>query len=530
MSIGSDRNRYGEAVSTAAEKSDRFSLPAERKRKEPRDRVPRVELNGELRTSDRKRLPAGILGGRRALALELGILSVALALQGVLFARGLATPADYDEGVYLAAVDALRHGQELGSDIFTAQPPGFYALLTAGDALLGSSVDGVRAWILVLALGGCLAAFLLGRSIGGPVAGLGAALLLGTAPPYPTFSSRISADLPAYVLALFALVCVVYAGDRRRALLLVFLAGALAAAAVSVKLSAVTVLAPLAGVAFVRRLRARELVVAGLGAGLVALAFAAVHWGSLRDLWFGAVTYHTRARDVPGPGVGANAERVLDFLDPRTPFGWLVPLALLVLLSPWRPQLRAPLWPLWLWGAAAVLLLVWHRPLHDNHLVLLAVALAIPAGSVLGATVSQLPPRRAAAAGTALALAIAAAFVQESRRLDRNAAPEPPDVAWAARELEARTHPDELVITDRPIVAFLADRRVPGEVLDSAALAFDAGVITASDVLAAADRHGVRAVVALREFRNQPQVLAGLRDRFPTRVDHGEATLYVRGP
>jgi hypothetical protein len=512
----------------AAEKSDRFSPPAERRGKEGGDRVPRVEFNGELRTSARKRLPAAILGRRRALAVELGILSAVLALQGVLFARGLSTPADYDEGVYLAAVDALRHGQELGSDVFTAQPPGFYALLAAGDALVGSSVDGVRSWIVALALTGCLAAFVLGRAIGGPVAGLAAALLLGVAPPYPTFASRISADLPAYVLGLLALACVLYAGERKRALPLAFLAGALVAAAVSVKLSALTLLAPLAGFALVRAVPRRQVAAAGLGVAVVTLAFAIAHRGAVRDLWFGAVTYHTRARDVPGPGLAENAERVLDFLDPRTPFGWLVPLAFLALLSPWRPQLRLPLWPLWLWSAVAVLLLVWHRPLHDNHLVVLAVALAIPAGIVLGATVSQLPRPFAAAAGTAIALAVAAGFAQESRRLDRNAAPEPPDVTWAARELEARTRRDELVITDRPIVAFLADRRVPGEVLDSAALAFDAGVISASDILAAVDRHDVRAVVAVREFRNQPRVLAGLADRFPTRIDHGAATLYLR--
>jgi 4-amino-4-deoxy-L-arabinose transferase-like glycosyltransferase len=487
-----------------------------------------VELNGELRTSSRKRLPAGILGGRRALAVELAILSAALAVQAVLFARGLATPADYDEGVYLAAVDALRHGQELGSDVFTAQPPGFYALLSAGDALVGNSLEGVRSWILILALAGCLAAFLLGRAVGGPVAGLGAALLLGVAPPYPTFASRISADLPAYALGLLALVCVLHAGERKRRLPLIALAGVLFAAAVSVKLSALTLLVPLAGFAFVRRLAPRELAAGGAGAAAVAAAFAIAHRGALRDLWFGAVTYHTRARDVPGPGLGDNAERVLDFLDPRTPFGWLVPLTFLVLLSPWRPRLRAPLWPLWLWSAVAALLLIWHRPLHDNHLVLLAVSLAIPAGVVLGAAVSQLPGRFAVGAGIALALLLAAGFVQEGRRLGRNRGPEPPDVSWAARELQTRTRPDELVVTDRPIVAFLAGRRVPGEVVDSAALAFDAGVISASDILAAVDRHGVRAVVALREFRNQPAVLAGLAKRFPTRIDHGGATLYLR--
>jgi 4-amino-4-deoxy-L-arabinose transferase-like glycosyltransferase len=460
--------------------------------------------------------------------LELGLLVGALALQGALFARGLDTPADYDEGVYLAAVDALRHGQELGSEIFTAQPPGFYALLRAGDVLLIDSLDGVRAWIIALALAGSCAAFLLGRAIGGPAAGLGAAFLLGVAPPYPTFAARISADLPAYVLGLFALVCIVYAGDRRRPLALWALSGALFAAAVSVKLSALTLAVPLAGFAFVRAAGRRELAAAVLGAATVAGGLVLAHWGAIRDLWFGAVTYHTRARDVPGAGLADNAERVLDFLDPRTPFGWVVPVSLLVLLSPWRPRLRLPLWPLWLWAAVGALLLVWHQPLHDNHLVLLAVALAVPAGIALGAAVSRLRGWGAPAAAAVLALALAAGYAQETRRLDRNAGPEPPEVAWAARQLEQRTRPEELVITDRPIIAYLADRRVPGAVLDGAALAFDAGVIDAEKIVAAIDRHDVRAVVAAREFRKQPEVLAGLADRFPSRIAHGDAVLYAR--
>src|SRR5918998_4918123 len=101
MSIGNDRNRNEDAVAIAEETSERVRPPAKRKRIPAEDRLPRVLLNGELRTSARKRLPAEILGRRYALVLEFGLLASALVLQGVLFARGLDTPADYDEGVYL---------------------------------------------------------------------------------------------------------------------------------------------------------------------------------------------------------------------------------------------------------------------------------------------------------------------------------------------------------------------------------------------------------------------------------------------
>ena len=41
-----------------------------------------------------------------------------LAAEGVLFSRNLHARTTYDEGVYLASLDALRHGQALGSDVF----------------------------------------------------------------------------------------------------------------------------------------------------------------------------------------------------------------------------------------------------------------------------------------------------------------------------------------------------------------------------------------------------------------------------
>jgi len=467
------------------------------------------------------------LAGRRGLVLESVLVGVVLTAQALLFARGLPTAADYDEGVYLAAVDAFRHGQQLGADIFTAQPPGFYLLLASGDALFGDTRDAVRAWVIGFALIGCLAAYLLGRAVGGPAAGLGAAALLAVAPPYPTFAARISADLPAYVLGLLALTCLAYAGERRRVLLF-GLAGALFAASVSVKLSALTLIVPLIGLGVVRRASVREAATAVTGAAGVAIAVLAASGGALQDLWFGAVTYHRRAREVPGPGVEANAERVLDFLDPRTPFGWLVPLALLALLLI-RPRLRLPLWPLWLWAAVTALLLVWHQPLHDNHLVLLAVVLAVPAGIVLGATVRELDGARALVAASGLALALAAGYAQESRRLERNQSAEPAGVERAAREVKARTNPDQLVVTDRPIIAFIADRRVPGEVLDSAALAFDAGVIDAAKIMKAIDRHRVPVVAAAREFNKEPEVLAGLAERFSGRARIDGVTIYF-GP
>src|SRR5207247_3308221 len=104
----------------------------------------------------------------RAVALSPLVVAALLVIACFLFRHGLSYPPDFDEGVYLAAVDAWRHGQALGSEIFTAQPPGFYTLLRAGQAVLGATVSGGRDTIVALALVGLAGAYGLGRLLGGP--------------------------------------------------------------------------------------------------------------------------------------------------------------------------------------------------------------------------------------------------------------------------------------------------------------------------------------------------------------------------
>ena len=470
--------------------------------------------------------------GRRVLALELALLGLVLAAAGALFHHGLSAPASFDEAVYLLATSAMRHGQALGSEIFTAQPPGFYTLIRAGQAVFGTTVSGGRDTVIAFALAGLVGAYLIGRSYSGPAAGLGAAALLAVAPPFPTFAANISADLPSFALGLLALAFLLFALDGRAPLLCSALSGALLAASISVKVSGLTLLVPAAGFLLARRSYVRASMLGALVAGFaaVALALAVGYWSGLHGIWVGAVDYHDRARSVGGPGLGLgdNVHRVTHFLDLRTPFAWLVLLAAVVSLTPWRPRLRVPLWPLLAWALASAIFLVWHHPLHDNHMVLLAVTLAVPAGLVLGAAAVQLGGRRALVAGLVLALALCAGFAQEWRRDNRNAAAQPAQVLWAVQQIKRLTRPGDLVVTDEPIVNVLARRQSPGRLVDTAFLRFDSGLLTDQQVLDTIEQDHVRAVVAGRAFRAHPKLLAELARRFPTRLDHGGVTIYLR--
>jgi 4-amino-4-deoxy-L-arabinose transferase-like glycosyltransferase len=473
-----------------------------------------------------------VIVGRRVLALELVLLGLVLVAAGALFRHGLSAPASFDEAVYLLATGALRHGQALGSEIFTAQPPGFYTLIRAGQAVFGATVSGGRDTIIALALVGLVGAYLIGRTFSGWAAGLTAAALLAVAPPFPTFAANVSADLPSFALGLLALAFLLLALDGRAPLVFAAASGALLAASFSVKLSAVTLAVPVLGFLWARRAYVSRRMLAALAAGFAAVALALVvgYWGGLHGIWTGAVDYHSKARGVPGLGLslGDNAHRVLHFLDHRTPFAWLVLLAVVIWLTPLRPRLRLPLWPLVAWAVASALFLIWHHPLHDNHMVLLAVTLAVPAGITLGAAAAQLGGRWALVAGLVVMLALGAGFAQEWRRDNRNAGAQPAQVLWAVRQIDRLTRPGELVVTDEPIVGVLAGRQSPGQLIDTAFLRFDSGLLTDQQVLDVIDRNHVRAVVAARAFRAHPKLLAELARRFPRRLVHGGLTIYLR--
>ena len=134
-------------------------------------------------------------------------------------------------------------------------------------------------------------------------------------------------------------------------------------------------------------------------------------------------------------------------------------------------------------------------------------------------------PARYAVAGVA-GLAIAVGLAQEERRLWRQDA-DPPSVSAAADELRVQVRADELVGTDLPIVAYLADRRVPGQLVDSSFVRLGTGSLTNDDVLVELERNNVRAVVVGRLYAERPGLMAALRERYPTRLERDGITLYL---
>lgn len=449
---------------------------------------------------------------------RVGVVVAAGALLGVatlVYSRSLDAAANYDEGVYLASLDALRHGQELGTDVYAPQPPGFYLLLQGLSLLPGDGVEGMRVAFMLIALGGLVAAFFIGRRLAGDWGGFGAAALLAVTAPYPVQAARVQADTASVVLSLAAIAVAFYSARCPWRWTGV---GVLAGTAIAVKLLALPVIAPLAVLLAARR--SWKAVGATVGGALAVWAVLLVTYaGALGELWRSNVSDH---RDPGGLGADLreNAERVLLHpLDRQTAAAFLVLAGLVCAIGLLR---GLELLALGAWiGASAVFLMV-QQPLQDHHFVLLATALAVPAGAGVGALVVHTRRARRGAVVAFAVIMLGLAVAQELRRLsDLN--PSPQQVTWAVDRVRTATQPDDLVATDLPIVPYLADRRMPGQLVDLGFVRLP--LLTDEEILAELD--GVHAVVVGRELVKRPELLRELVARYPRKLERDGVTIYL---
>lgn len=450
---------------------------------------------------------------RRARAIELGLLVLVLVAQTILFARPIHSATTYDEDVYLAAVDALRHGQALGSQVFAAQFPGFYDLLRSLSYVSGIGVVSMRYALLAVTLAGTVGAFLVGRRFGGRAGGLLAAAFLTIAPPLDLFGYQVIADTPELALAALALGLASFAGP-----IAAVAAGVAFGAALSVKLTALT-----AAPAAIWLLRRRLLpTIAGFAATIAIVLLA--HLKALGDLWTSGVTYHLNARSTPPVMPNAHAQ-IFRQIPHSTPFFVLAAIAVVVFLAFLARRQPLPSWPLWTWVVLTLAFLWVHKPLHDNHLIEFPFTLALASAATLGAALDR-TGRAAAPVAAVLALAAAAGWVQQLHRVDIARAPEPASNIDASRALARLTPPGSLVVDDRPIISFLADRRVVGPLVDLAVLRWEARSLT--DAEAIRDLAPARAVVVSRALRDRPRILQYVHAHFRERYDRGGVRIYVR--
>ena len=344
--------------------------------------------------------------------------------------------------------------------------------------------------------------------------------MLAIAPPYPTLAATVESDPPSTVLALASIAIALYA--RRRPWLWAA-SGAVFALAVSIKLFAVVAALPLAALAL-RHRRAQEALYLFGGFAAVVAAFVLGYRHVLHQIWQGVFGAHLNAVSGHQAGAQSNLSRVIHLPDLHTPFGWLAWAGMACAVFWFVRRQPLGLWPLWLFTLGAAAFTLTMRPLLDHHLVLLATALAVPAGASVALTLERVRDWTL----LLLVAAVCAGLYQEHHRLARNAAPERPDYVWAAKAVDAHSRPADLVVSDIPSIPYLAHRREPGQLIDSSIARIINEYLKPKDVLRLIDDSHAPVVVVGRNYESKPEIISGLRKRYPRVLRHGEVTVYVR--
>lgn len=462
------------------------------------------------------RLPRDGLAARAAEATSLGLVLVAAAYA---YTRNRHSFPNYDEGNYLGSLDALRHGQALGRDVFLDQPPGWYLLLVAVSYPFGNSVAGVRTGLLVVTLVALLAAYACGRLAAGAVGGVLAAGVMAVARPLPQFAGLVESEPASAALAAAAVALAVYAYRDRLRPWAAAASGCLLAASTAVKLPGATAALPIGALAILcgtGSLR-RRLALPAAGAAGVVLVLVVAYRNALSQIYHGVFVTHTR---ILGEGTGvSNLDRAARFVDPRTPFGLLViggAVASIVVAR--RGPQRRLLAALWLWAVGGYGFILAMHPLSDHHFVFLAVSLALPAGVGVGLAVNALQPRRAAAVAAVAVAIVAIGFVKNAHETSGGVVARPPAIDWAVAQLAAHTAPGDLVVSDLPLVPYLAGRRMPGQLIDTSIARIAYEDLTPAGVLRIVDDTRPTAVIVGRMFQTKPAIVAGVRRRYAHRL------------
>ena len=162
------------------------------------------------------------------------------------------------------------------------------------------------------------------------------------------------------------------------------------------------------------------------------------------------------------------------------------------------------------------------HPLSDRHFVFLAVSIALPAGVGLGLLLAQLGLRRPAGIALAVLVAalVAAAFVKQRNEIAGATGHEPPEIAWAVRQLRTHTQPGQLVVSDLPLVPYLAHRRMPGQLIDTSIGRIADEDLPPAGVLRLIDQTRPTAVIVGRMFQTKPAIVSGIRARYMRRLHY----------
>ncbi|MBV9229837.1 MAG: phospholipid carrier-dependent glycosyltransferase, partial [Chloroflexi bacterium] len=479
--------------------------------------------------------------------VAVGLLAVGVWLR--LHDLGLPFDRDgYDEGVYWQSLRAMSAGHTLYQQIFYSQPPFFLLSTFPSYVLFGQTLWAARFGVVLLSLLGLLGAFLLGKALGGRISALAALLLLTIDPLYLTQSQRVQAEAPAAALSLlavglaylwwehpegFAGLC--YAVLGAITLSLSILSKLWPAALVPVGLLMLAQIWRIWRQPEIYRSNTRSLL-AGIAAFILTTAVVLLPFvGSSQQMVQGVISFHLAAGAAFKSTQASNASIIRSTLVSFTTVAALIGTCAALLRRDWRVL------PLIAWFFVTVYMLWQQTPLFPHHLVMLIPPLAalsvigigpIGVGLMRGGQFlrGRSPGDDSSSEGdrkgrpyytrvsggrqpyiinfSNVATIITVAAILIAVLMDARGslsylrgqhalglADATRQDLQVAKDLQAVTRPDQLVITDAQFVADLAERSTPASLVDTSQVRIQSGYVTTAQLIQEAGQPQVHAVL-----------------------------------
>jgi 4-amino-4-deoxy-L-arabinose transferase-like glycosyltransferase len=396
---------------------------------------------------------------------------------------------DFDEGVYWQSIRALARGEPLFSSVFASQPPAFYYLLLP-LYLVSHTLGSLRLTVLLIAVVGLGAMYLIARLVAGPIAGLVALALVAASPLYFHQSATVQADGPSVALSAasvaLALLAVRDAGKRRLAL--AALSGLVLAFAIDIKLLAVVAAVAVAIVLLGEGEKRLASTLAAIGGGLIGAVIGLLPTITAPRVAFNdLIQTHLGAGHVGLQGISANIQILLMRRD--VPIEALALLATIAALAVFDQRIVMPL----AWLLASIAAVLAYHPLFLHHLAMLSVPLAL----VIAVGAVDIGRDGRFAAGAAAVMVVVTVGASSAAALSDVRFSFTPDFhnAEMSAAVRAASRPGDFWISDNPFAVGLADRDIPGPLVDPSLQRITSRLLTVDDLEAARRKYRIRWVL-----------------------------------
>jgi len=442
----------------------------------------------------------------------------------ILDTAGRAYPAhyEYDEGVYAETASAAADGAHPYRDIFLGQPPVLVLVLAQVYRAGWRTLTAARWCVTLFSVGWLLAIYTILAACGRPRAGLFGVLLLLGSPTFFTTSTTVQMEGPSESLAAAAIACAVLGigragcefargrparrlvptGESRHRMLSILWWGAggmCAALAVMTKLTAAACAVALLALAVTgppeERRRRLGAVMGGAALGILPLLPTIATPAFLTQTIFFHLSLAHRLGITPIP----HAVQATEFLTTNWFLATMAGAGVGMAAIPGHRLERLAL--VWLGaGALAVCLMT---PTWPHHFAVLLSPLALLAGAAADRLPDWLSTKTKAARPVATMLVMAAVTAVAVRDIALATSPAcksapPPGLVATVAEIARLVPSDALVVTDDPMLVFLAHRRVPPNLIDSSVARWQNGNLSEGDLHTALSDPRVGAVLLWR--------------------------------